>query len=358
MKDYALNQLLKLVSIPSVSSQEGEILFYIEEELTSHGVDYERQRVEGSWFNILVGDVEEPLLVIAAHVDTVAPVDNLPPKPLIENDFIKGLGVCDDKAGVSVMLALAVKYRELLKKKRVLLAFLVDEEKTGLGSEALAKIINAKGALIIEPTNLKICTKEAGSVEFTVITKGKLAHGSCVEEGENAIHKALKIIEGFSKLSFINQVDQATGKSTYSIIQIIGGDGELRIPDKCMFKVDFRLTPKENTERVIGEVINYLNNFKNVEYQIDDISPGFEISECEWIVNLIKKAVKACDMEPLISGMKSWTDAEHFVRSGIPAVIFGPGELSLCHTPEERLHVEEFYKFYEVMESVIDLLDI
>ncbi len=356
MIEYVLNQLVRLVSIPSVSGQEGEILFYLEEELTNLGVVFERQRVEGSWYNILVGEIENPSLIIAAHVDTVAPVDGIPPKPLVEGEFIKGLGVLDDKCGVATLLGLCKTFGKELEVKGVLLAFLVDEEKSGLGSETLASEIKAGGAVVIEPTNFTLCIKEAGSVEFLVDVRGKAAHGSCVEEGENAIHKALELIKGFDNLSFVGKKDKDTGVSCYTIFKISGGDDELRIPEKCVFKVDFRLTPKEDVKSVIKEVETYLES-RNVNFSILDISPGFVIPEDTPSVELLKYAFReVVGKDPVISGMKSWTDAQNFVARGIPAVVFGPGELSICHTSDEKVKISEIELFVKIMEKLINLL--
>ncbi len=354
MVDYVLNQLLRLVSIPSVSGQEGEILFYIEEELFRIGVSFERQRVEGSWYNLLVGDVQNPDLIIAAHVDTVAPLDGMPPKPVVEDGFIKGLGVLDDKVGVASLLGLCNIFREGIEKKGVLLAFLVDEEKSGLGSETLASSIKAKGALIIEPTDFTICVKEAGSVEFFVSVYGKSAHGSCVESGENAIHKAIEIISAFNTLSFMGKNDPDIGNSSFNIFKISGGDDELRVPERCIFKVDFRLLPHQDVEDVIEEVSIYLKNH-GADFNIIDISPGFEISKEEFVVRLLCEAVRSVlGREPVISGIKSWTDAQHFVKHGIPSVVFGPGNLSVCHTAEERVSIEDVGSFVELLKKVVE----
>ncbi|NPA15082.1 MAG: M20/M25/M40 family metallo-hydrolase [Deferribacteres bacterium] len=356
MVEYVLNQLVRLVSIPSVSGQEGELLFYLEEELANLAVDFERQRVEGSWYNILVGKTQEPSLIIAAHVDTVAPVDGIPPKPLVEDGFIKGLGVVDDKCGVATMLGLCRAFGKELADKGVLLAFLVDEEKSGLGSETLADSVKAGGAIVIEPTSFALCVKEAGSVEFFVDVRGKAAHGSCVEEGENAIHRALEVIKGFDSLSFIGKEDRETGTSCYTVFKIAGGDDELRIPDRCTFKVDFRLVPDEDVEAVIKEVGDYLRG-KDAGFGVLDVSPGFVVPEDAPVVSLLKSAFEeASGRKPVVSGMKSWTDAQNFVARGIPAVVFGPGELSVCHTPYERIRISDVELFVKTMEKLITLL--
>ena len=356
MERYLINQLLNLISIPSVTGQEGEILFYLEEALTSEEVEFERQRIEGSWYNLLVGETENPKYVIAAHVDTVPPVDGSPPKPVVNGDYIKGLGSADDKAGVAVMYTLATEFSETLKEKGVLLAFLVDEEKTGLGSWTLVQNLKAEGAIILEPTNLKICSFEAGSVELVIEVEGRAAHGSCVEEGENSIHKALEIIDGFKNLSFLNRPYPGIGKSTYSIMSINSGDFELRIPQKCSFMVDFRLNPDQNTEKVVAELTDYLEKHK-AKYRFIDISPGFIIEENCRILKLLKEAFQqALAQPPMVGGMKSWTDAEHFVRKGIPAVIFGPGELWICHTPEEKVPIQQVIDCYRVLKRFIELI--
>ncbi len=354
MERELINQLVSLVSIPSVTGQEGEILFFLEEDFAARGVDFERQRVEGGWYNILVGEVEKPKFIIAAHVDTVPPLDGTPPRPIVEGNVIKGLGAADDKAGVAVMWALAAEFKEALKKKGILLAFLVDEEKTGMGSWTLVNEVSAEGAIVIEPTGLEICTFEAGSLEVVVDVKGKAAHGSCVEEGENSIHRALDIIKGFDGLSFVGKSYPGIGRCSYSIMSISSGDFELRIPDRCSFMVDFRLSPDEDVERAVDELVGYLKKV-GASYRFVDISPGFVVSENEEVVSLLKFAYRnALAREPVVGGMRSWTDAEHFVRKGIPAVVFGPGELWVCHTPDERVSVSQVLDCYRVLKSFVE----
>ncbi|MEN2996084.1 MAG: M20/M25/M40 family metallo-hydrolase [Acetomicrobium sp.] len=38
---------------------------------------------------------------------------------------------------------------------------------------------------------------------------------------------------------------------------------------------------------------------------------------------------------------KSWSDAEPYVTAGIPAIVFGPGKLSISHTPFEHISLGE-----------------
>ena len=46
--------------------------------------------------------------------------------------------------------------------------------------------------------------------------------------------------------------------------------------------------------------------------------------------------------EPLrIEGMSAWTDAALLNEAGIPAVCFGPGDISLAHAAEEYIPLDE-----------------
>jgi len=46
--------------------------------------------------------------------------------------------------------------------------------------------------------------------------------------------------------------------------------------------------------------------------------------------------------------MKSWTDALN-LKERFDVVVWGPGELPLCHTKEEKIKIEDIKKTIEVL---------
>ncbi|HEA83905.1 MAG TPA: acetylornithine deacetylase, partial [Thermodesulfobacterium geofontis] len=46
--------------------------------------------------------------------------------------------------------------------------------------------------------------------------------------------------------------------------------------------------------------------------------------------------------------MKSWTDALN-LKERFDVVVWGPGELPLCHTKEEKIRIEDIKKTIEVL---------
>jgi len=353
MKDFLVEQLVNLVSIPSVSGEEGQVLGYLEEFLTGLGIDALRQRVDGLWYNLLVNHHEKNRVVLAAHVDTVPPLNGLPPQPVVKGEAVWGLGACDDKAGVVILTALLERFAEKLEEIPVTFAFLVDEENQGRGSETLAREKLPPWGIVLEPTELRICTCEAGSLEVEFTAHGKMAHGSEAEEGENAIEKALRTLERLKTLSFLEEEDERLGGSLMNILQISGGDGTLRIPHSCRCLVDFSILPRQEIEGIAQEIARILEEDK-VDYAFRDVSLPFEIENDSWIVKTLSRAIEgASEQKAQLAGMRSWTDAAHLLEAGTQAVVFGPGRLSICHTPQEMVKIDELLAAYKILERLL-----
>lgn len=54
-----------------------------------------------------------------------------------------------------------------------------------------------------------------------------------------------------------------------------------------------------------------------------------------------------------IEGLSAWTDAALLNEAGIPAVCFGPGDISLAHAAEEFVPVEEIEQASRVLARVV-----
>ncbi|HLA14434.1 MAG TPA: M20/M25/M40 family metallo-hydrolase, partial [Gemmatimonadaceae bacterium] len=54
-----------------------------------------------------------------------------------------------------------------------------------------------------------------------------------------------------------------------------------------------------------------------------------------------------------IEGLSAWTDAALLNEAGIPAVCFGPGDISLAHAAEEFVPVEDIEQASRVLARVV-----
>ena len=347
--------IFTLASIPSPSGEEGAILEYLLGRLQDQGFDVSKQTVPDRFYNLVINHQPQNKLLITTHVDTVPPWLGLFP-PRLKEDSLEGLGVCDAKAGVAIMLMLLEERRQKGKPLPATFAFVVDEEREGQGSAVLAQEKLPPYAVVLEPTDLKIAIAEGGSVEFEIRVQGKAAHGSCIPQGENAIERAIELVSKLKRLSFLYSEHPLVGPGGLNVERFSGGDGELRVPDSCIVEIDFRILPGQETEEIINEIKALLEATPNVHYIIKDVSEPFAIPQNSPLVKKICQAYqKALGEEPELAGMPSWTDAAHLYAAGIEPVVFGPGDLSKCHTPEETIVLSDVVEAFLVLDKLLDL---
>jgi len=347
-------ELLRLIKIDSRSGNEAKIIKYLEERLLNLGFSCVKQEVIDKRENLIINPLKTPKLVISTHVDTVSLENNENNSPRIENSKVYGIGSSDPKASiVSILYALEKVEKHVFEEKGITIAFFVDEEEQGLGSEKFCEVYKPEYALVLEPTDLNICIAEAGSYEVEIIVKGRAAHGSEVEKGENAIIKAFNLIKEVDKLSFLKEKHELIGKSNFNIQMIKGGGKLLAVPDICKLIIDFRLLPNQNLKNVKSEIEAFLRS-KKAEFKFIDFSPPFEISPDSEIVKRLKEAFEIVTRKKAkIAGMKSWTDAENFYRAKAEAAIFGPGKLEVCHTKEEHVEIKDVEIAGEFLKEVV-----
>jgi acetylornithine deacetylase len=56
---------------------------------------------------------------------------------------------------------------------------------------------------------------------------------------------------------------------------------------------------------------------------------------------MLKRAMVGERVDPIVEGMSAWTDAAILNSAGIPAICFGPGDISLAHAKEEFVAISE-----------------
>src|SRR5262249_43586097 len=136
-------------------------------------------------------------------------------------------------------------------------AGLVDEENSQTGSRTLADSIKANFAIIGEPTCLRVVTAHKGSLWLRLQTRGKSAHGSRPELGDNAIHTMAKVVD-FLQTDYAARLRKRShpllGHATASVGTIRGGTQTNIVPDQCEISIDRRTLPGETETGVTREI--------------------------------------------------------------------------------------------------------
>jgi len=71
------------------------------------------------------------------------------------------------------------------------------------------------------------------------------------------------------------------------------------------------------------------------------------------IVRALGRALDASGEEQRVEGMTAWTDAALLNAAGIPAICFGPGDISLAHAAEEWVSVSEIERATNVLVRLV-----
>ncbi len=376
----ATNLLGDLISINSVNPLEDasakgekEIGNYIKNYLKILGIRtifYPVLNERCNIIGIIDGKTEEGKnLFLEAHMDTVK-TDNMtidPFLPKIKEGKIFGRGACDDKGSLASML-LAMK---LLKEKshflkgNVYFAAVIDEEYKQTGALHLSNQgFRFDAGIVGEPTNLDIIIAHQGCLRWRIVTKGISAHSSEPEKGKNAIYFMSEVINALQNRLIPlckKKSHPLVGSPALSVNIIQGGTQINIIPDRCFIEIDRRVIPGENNQSILREVDNFLDKLKEenplLELEREDpfvASPSMQINRDEEIVKALFRCTKdARANEPKIRGGRFGTDAAIFVAQGIPAVVFGPGNIAQAHSEDEWIEIKQVVQAAEIIARTV-----
>ena len=374
MNPEAVTHLTELVKRPSVNPMgrtdinpetlhESRVTDYLEAELAKLGVVVTRTPVAPGRDNLTAhfGPSESRGHYLwECHQDTV-PVDGMsiaPFKAEVRDGRLYGRGACDVKGGAAAMLtAFARLVRENRPGAAITLAFTVDEEHTFLGVQALTKMgLKVDGAIVAEPTGLDVVTAHKGVARWSIETAGRACHSSTPQLGLNAVYAMaplIRAIEGVAQRLATGPADVLLGAPTLSLGVIAGGVSPNTVPDRCRIDLDRRLIPGETPDAARQVVIDTLReSCKGVAFTASPLafacpalSPKLSAALCEKLLIAARESKPAAKSAAVPYG----TDASTLAESGIPSVVFGPGDIAQAHTHDEWIDLAELAAAVEVL---------
>lgn len=322
-------------------------------------------------------------LILNGHIDTMEPqyLDLWrydPFEPVIEDGKMYGVGTCDMKGGLAALISAcdAVENCGVQLKGDVLIESVVDEEGGGNGTlDLCARGYKADGAIIAEPTELHIQPASRGVLLLEVIVKGLATHASLKWEGVNAIEKAVYILSAMRELERVwlaTRTHPLLPRPTVGIGQIEGGVAGSAVPGECIMRFDLKYLPSvydlegnrtvTHHEDIKKEVVDLISRVCNADPWLARNKPDLsfyqhciphEIPGDHELVQTLRAAADGILSQTKISGFPAGCDARHLDMHGIPAVIFGPGNLRNAHSVNECVFLEEYINCLEVVAHTI-----
>jgi acetylornithine deacetylase len=129
-------------------------------------------------------------------------------------------------------------------------------------------------------------------------------------------------------------------------------------PDRCVLRLERRTLPGETGEAVVAEVrracaaVRARKPALAAEVSLLMAQGPSDVSTDAPIVCALGDALRERGEGVRISGMSAWTDAALLNASGIPAICFGPGDISLAHAAEEYIPLPEIDRATSVLATL------
>lgn len=281
-------------------------------------------------------------VVIAGHLDTVPIANNLPTQlhHFEREQVIVGRGTVDMKAGVAVMLKLAV---ELTRPQFDITWVFYDNEEVASELNGLGRLVRNRPdliagdfAVLCEPTSALIEGGCNGTIRVEVSATGKKAHSARPWMGENAIHKLAPALEKLS--SYQPQtltVDGLDYRESLNAVLATAGIATNVIPDLATLTVNYRFAPSRSGEEAEALMREFFEGF---DVKVTDLAvgarPGLNTPQAQAFIASLGTEVKP---------KYGWTDVARFSSLGIPAVNYGPGDPSLAHADNENVPVGHLF---------------
>ena len=360
-----IDLLAEMVRIPSVNPgdrapegpYEGESRMapFVHRYLTDRGIECELQTMVPGRENVIArvpGTSPGPPLVMETHMDTVAVADMCiePFDPRPDAERVWGRGACDAKSQLAAMMTALVRVAEGDPPPQdcVLVAAVDEEYGHGGVRRYLQDAPQVAGAIIGEPTRLRVVVAHKGAFRPRLITRGVSAHSSNPANGVSAIYKMAHIItalEGYAGMLAQRQPHPLVGGPALSVGTVRGGTAVNVVPDCCEAMVDRRLVPGETVDGVWEEIRAWLaeNTPDDADYEmISTLSDSpVETSPEQPVVKRAQMAARAVHGDDGIYGVPYGSDASDFRDAGVPVVVCGPGDIAQAHTADEWVAVAQ-----------------
>jgi len=371
--------LARLVQTPSsnppgdcapIAAVAAEVLQGLGLEVERHSVPEQTVRSAGmvSCTNLVVrrrfGD--GPIVALNAHGDVVPPGEGWTHPPFgaaIHDGFMYGRGVAVSKSDFATytfaLLGLTAAAQHL--RGAVELHFTFDEEIGGLiGPKWLLEEGIVKPDYCISAgLAYSVVTAHNGCLHLEVTVRGKSAHAAAPETGHDALEAMTRILQALyaERQAYPQRRSEhpGIGHPNLTVGLISGGINTNVVPDRVTIRLDRRIIPEENPERVEAHLrlvmARSVADIEDIRLEIERVllaSPLRQLPGADALIDPIRAYGREfLGVDLPVEGVPLYTDARLYAEAGIPSVSYGAGPRTFLeangHRADERLRLADLY---------------
>jgi acetylornithine deacetylase len=390
--------LQALIQIPSEFENEHKILSFMLDQITNLGFDpikvnfdpvqlskskYSQQPISSiqERFNLVVrvpGRGQGKSIIINSHLDIVPAgnPENWSHSPFgghIDRDknIIYGRGAMDDKAGVTIALALLASLTEPTSRPLgdVVFQFVLEDENTGNGTLlCLDAGHHGDAAIILDGTRSdKGINQHAGNCQFKLEMRGKPVAVGVSHMGINAGELLAELII-FLKQT-VMQLNQHC-KAPWTIFpspnqfvtqQLHCSSELMTVPEYANAECYVTFTPPQKLEDIRKLLEQSSIKFAQQKgltqlptFSWDGIATEPIAATTTQLETIMNGCAKEIAMPPIQFGPSTGiSDMRHYSRHGIPCLLYGPGRGYNPHRADEHYHLDDLPKMTHLMKKII-----
>lgn len=345
-----LPDVLRLVAIDSISRNEAALATLVFDELRR----VEHLVVERVGDNVIARTegFHAHRILVAGHLDTV-PGD--PSLAVIEGDRLTGLGACDMKGSLAVMLELA---KDTAKRTFDITWVLYAREEIARSESGLLEIaqlrpdlLQADAAIVAEPTGGAVEAGCQGTLRLGLTVQGLRAHTARPFTGRNAIHRLGAAINQVAQYEpRVAVVDGIAFTEQLQVVSVGGGIAPNVVPDSATLVLNHRVAPDRSRDQAVSAVREYLGDLLEDEdlLEVLDWAPAAPPS----LTHPVIQSLIAASGQPARAKV-GWTDVATLHEMGIPATNFGAGDPLLAHRSDEFVTESELEAFATTLRGLL-----
>lgn len=276
-----------------------------------------------------------------AHLDTVPAIAGSLYPPLEMNqreDRIYGRGACDTKGSAACLLTIA-------QTTAVPLALLFTTDEEGGEGCCVERFIADGGCapfkwvVVCEPTECKAEVVHRGYLSVKGRFSGVSGHSSERRSLEqNALHRLARW--SAAAIERAGRDSDEGLRSCFNIGTVSGGVKSNVIADQAFIHWSARLLPGQSNDEYLERMLK-LPGAEHAAWEVPFAGPPLPTEDREPLDADLVQGVPGLEVG---SGLDFWTEASLFSRAGIPALVFGPGNIEQAHTVDEWVSVSQLEK--------------
>lgn len=328
-------------------------------------------------------------LLLCGHVDVVPATEpewtGDPFTLRIEGDRAIGRGVCDMKGFDAIAINVLRSAAEAGEIRQPLAVLLTCNEEIGtVGAGRFAEQWGnrpiPRRTVVGEPTSERAVQGHKGHLSLSIEVGGRGCHTGFPDRGVNAVERAIPVLQALRDLRE-EMIEERTASSelfaetpfpVLTMATIDAGSAINVMPDRCTLRVGARLLPGQDAAAFLprlaaaieaaGVAVEVREGFQHPVpagemplaedaclITATNDTPSYAIDPSSPFLAEVRAIADDVDGR----GVNFGTDAGRLVPLGCRSVIWGPGDISVAHRPDEWISIEEMTRYRGRLERLV-----